>query len=274
MQPFVAQTPLARRLLIHDAMKAKRLSIKRQTQPGKDANTDVGSARKRADWHGPATLSDEALIALILAQDSSSGDVLAQRSSCVDDPLARARRLLNYVGGLAQLRHLRPHAYQGVDAVSEHEAARLCAALELGYRVHQDDALPAPDRPFNSELVVKWARPRLAGLEHEEVWVLCVNSHTALRSSWQVGRGGIHGCGLLARDILVPVVRDGANGFILVHNHPSGDPTPSPEDIALTRAISFAATSLCIPLLDHVVVARGGACSFFEMGLLDKVGGG
>jgi DNA repair protein RadC len=119
-------------------------------------------------------------------------------------------------------------------------------------------------------MIVHWARPRLAGLEHEEVWVLCVNSHTALRSAWQVGKGGIHGCGLLARDILVPVVRDGASGFILVHNHPSGDPTPSSEDIDLTRGIQIAAMSLCIPLLDHVVVARGGARSFFELGYLDR----
>jgi DNA repair protein RadC len=269
MQPFPAQTQLACALLTPDAMKARKLPIKRPAKPGSVESFDLAALRRQADWQGLAALSDEALIALIIAPDPAPGDV-GRTSSCIDEPLTRARRLLGHTGGLAQLRQLRPHAYRDLGVLAEHEAARLSAALQLGYRAQQDDALPAPDRPFNSQLVIQWARPRLAGLEHEEVWVLCVNSHTALRSAWQVGRGGIHGCGLLARDILVPVVRDGANGFILVHNHPSGDPTPSPEDIALTRAISFAATSLCIPLLDHVVVARGGACSFFEMGLLER----
>jgi len=250
-------------------MKAKKLAVKQQTKPTLLDHLDLAPLRRQADWQGLAALSDEALVALIIAPAPAPGDA-PKELAADNDALVRARRLLGMTGGLAQLRQLRPHSYQSLDVLSEFEAARLAAALQLGYRAHQDDVLPAPDRPFNSQLVIKWARPRLAGLEHEEVWVLCVNSHTALRSTWQVGRGGIHGCGLLARDILVPVVRDGASGFILVHNHPSGDPTPSPEDIALTRAISFAATSLCIPLLDHVVVARGGACSFFEMGYLDR----
>jgi|SRR6188768_1386215 len=261
---------LARRLLWSDAMKARKLSVKRPVKAAQVAQVELAALRGQADWQGLTALSDEALVALLIAPVHARKDAPAEDQPSEDDALARARRLLERAGGLVGLRQLRPHAYQTLDVLSPDEAARVAAALQLGYRAHQDDVLPAADRPFNSQLVIKWARPRLAGLEHEEVWVLCVNSHTALRSAWQVGRGGIHGCGLLARDILVPVVRDGASGFILVHNHPSGDPTPSPEDISLTRAISFAATSLCIPLLDHVVVARGGARSFFELGLLDR----
>jgi DNA repair protein RadC len=113
-----------------------------------------------------------------------------------------------------------------------------------------------------------WASPRLASLLHEEVWVLCVDAQSVLKSTWHVGRGGIHGCGLLARDILTPVVRDAASAFVLVHNHPSGDPSPSFEDKTLTEALQRAAESVGVPLLDHVVVARGGSYSFFQHGLL------
>jgi DNA repair protein RadC len=67
---------------------------------------------------------------------------------------------------------------------------------------------------------------------------------------------------------LGPVVRESASAFILVHNHPSGDPTPSQEDISMTSSLSEVATTLCVPLLDHVIVARGGTKSFFQLGLL------
>lgn len=238
-------------------------------QPRTGTNTHCNRAddtpqglQRRADWQGIESLSDHELLSLVLS-DSEAGD----QGRTEDHGL---RRLLQSYGNLATLQHLRPHSLRDQFGLCPSQAYRIAAAFQLGQRAHRDALVPPPDRPLNYEMIVRWARPRLAGLEHEEVWVLCVNSHTALRSAWQVGKGGIHGCGLLARDILVPVVRDGASGFILVHNHPSGDPTPSPEDIDLTRGIQVAAMSLCIPLLDHVVVARGGARSFFELGYLER----
>ncbi len=68
----------------------------------------------------------------------------------------------------------------------------------------------------------------------------------------------------MTRDVLSPALRDGASAIVLVHNHPSGDPTPSPEDIAMTRAVRSAGELVGIPLIDHVVVARGGASSLSE----------
>jgi DNA repair protein RadC len=97
---------------------------------------------------------------------------------------------------------------------------------------------------------------------------LCVDAKSVLSATFQVARGGVHGCALLTRDVLTPVVRQGAAGFVLVHNHPSGDPTPSREDIELTSHLSRAAQTISVPLLDHVVVARDGATSLFELGLL------
>lgn len=258
-EDFHLLSPGTRAALQH-SMPARSSTRKPKLKTEPSGAPCVASIRRQADWQGLDSLSDEALIALILARPEAENGG--------DEAIARARRLMQRVGGLSALCQLRPHAHQSFDDLDSTEAGRLAAALQLGLRVQRDALLPPPNHPFNSEMVIRWARSRLAGLEHEEVWVLCVNSHTALRSAWQVGRGGIHGCGLLARDILVPVVRDGASGFILVHNHPSGDPTPSPEDMELTRGLSFAASSLCIPLLDHVVVARSGACSFFELGYL------
>jgi DNA repair protein RadC len=151
------------------------------------------------------------------------------------------------------------------------EATRVCAAFELGRRAvgHLDDERRGAS-PMSAEAVARWAKPRLVHLDHEEVWVLCLDGRSALLCARQVGRGGVHGCALLARDVLVPIVREAASAFVLVHNHPSGDPTPSREDLDMTRALAAAADVVCVPLLDHVIVARGGHRSMFEMGFFDR----
>ncbi len=206
---------------------------------------------------GAASLGDADLLALVLGR---GGEGLA--------PVPFAADLLEAWGGLARSSTLRPGALSRHSGIGPSQAARLVSAFELGRRVAQDHSRLPPPFPLTKERVIAWARPRIGHLEHEEVWLLCVDQRSVLRSTHQVGRGGIHGCALLARDILTPVIRDGASGFILVHNHPSGDPTPSPEDIDLTRALSAAATTVCVPLLDHIVVAKEGGRSLFELGLL------
>jgi DNA repair protein RadC len=90
----------------------------------------------------------------------------------------------------------------------------------------------------------------------------------ALRAARRVAAGGLHGIHVQARDPLRIALREGASAFLLVHNHPSGDPTPSREDLDFTRAIADAARQVGAPLVDHVVVARSGFVSMLEAGLL------
>ena len=116
--------------------------------------------------------------------------------------------------------------------------------------------------------VEAWARPRLATLDHEELWLLALDGHHGLRAARLVASGGIHGLHVAARDGLRIALREGASAFVLVHNHPSGDPAPSPEDVAFTRAVERAAAVVGTPLLDHVVIARSRATSMLEAGLL------
>jgi DNA repair protein RadC len=87
-----------------------------------------------------------------------------------------------------------------------------------------------------------------------------------------VAQGGLHGCALTPGDVLRPAVRDGGSAFVLVHNHPSGDPVPSREDVAMTRLVAAAGELLGVPLLDHVIVARGGESSLLELGALGRDG--
>jgi DNA repair protein RadC len=138
-------------------------------------------------------------------------------------------------------------------------ACQLLAAVELGRR-----AAHLPRRSAKIECladVQDWAEGRLVRLSHEEVWVLSLDARNQIKRADRVGQGGVHGCGLNPTDILRPPVKHAASSIVMVHNHPSGDPTPSTADVSMTKLVAQACDLLGVPLLDHVVVAREGACS-------------
>lgn len=106
----------------------------------------------------------------------------------------------------------------------------------------------------------------------ERMYVVGIDGKNRCVLLHEVARGGLHGCAVSARDILRVVLMGHCSGFILVHNHPSGDPTPSVEDVEMTRALVRAADAVGCPLVDHVVI--GGMDSFVSMldaGILPSV---
>ena len=135
-------------------------------------------------------------------------------------------------------------------------AQALAAAFELGRRVELARARSL-QRLGSPADVVAWATPRLGTLTHEELWVLGLDGRGHLRGARCVAKGGLHGAAVRASDTLRAALRLDASAFVLVHNHPSGDPTPSKEDVALTAQIAAASSVIGVPLLDHIVVARG-----------------
>lgn len=94
----------------------------------------------------------------------------------------------------------------------------------------------------------------LANLPHEEVHLLLLNGRSEVIGTVKVGQGGLHGCALTAVDVLRPVVAGGAAAFIMSHNHPSGDPTPSRDDVSMTEHVKKCADLIGVPLLDHIIV--------------------
>jgi DNA repair protein RadC len=213
--------------------------------------------RERALSGDLARLGDVELLALVLGT-GSAGERVTEL----------ARDLLDAAGGLEGLLRAAPHGLAARRGLGPAKATRLVAALELGRRAtlsglaHRFPVLGSFDE------VVDWARPRLAGLDHEEVWLLSVDGRNGLKSARRVAQGGLHGCALTTRDVLGPALRDAASAILLVHNHPSGDPRASSEDIGMTRALRAACEVVGLPLLDHVIVARGGASSLLESGAL------
>jgi DNA repair protein RadC len=179
-----------------------------------------------------------------------------------------AALLLEENGGVAGLARAGVGALAQRAGVGAAKGARLAAAVELGRRATFAASLEANVKLPDRAAVERWATPRLATLDHEELWILALDGHHGLRAARRVASGGIHGMHVAARDPLRIALREGASAFVLVHNHPSGDPSPSPEDVTFTRVVERAAGVVGTPLLDHVIVARRRASSMLELGLL------
>lgn len=213
--------------------------------------------RERALLGGVETMHSVELLALLLGTGTRGASALAV-----------AAALLDQANGLCALHRMSAHLLAARRGVGTAKAARILASLELGRRLAV--AQLSETRPVCGSFVAvaAWAQPRLAALEHEEVWVLSLDARNGVKGTRRVGQGGVHGCALTAREILRPALLDAASGLVLVHNHPSGDPTPSEHDIRMTRAVAEAAQIVGLALLDHVVVARSGAESLVALGLL------
>ncbi len=135
--------------------------------------------------------------------------------------------------------------------------------------LHSLEPLPltSPILP-NTRAVMDYLRLLLAEETSEQLRVLFLDSQHRLIRNEIISKGDIVSAPCNTRDIMRRALELAATALILVHNHPSGDPTPSDRDVLATAAISRAAIALGIELLDHLVVARSGTTSLRALGLL------
>lgn len=212
--------------------------------------------RERALASGIVTLADGELLAIVLGTGTPKTPVLDL-----------ALGLLSDAGGLVALSRCSPSALSERRGIGPAKALRVCAGFELARRAAALSARPR-ERLSSSQAVAAYARLELGHLDHEEMWLLALDGQNGARAFRKVAQGGLHGCAVSARDVLRLALHEAASGFVLVHNHPSGDPTPSAEDIAMTRVLSEAAEIVGIALVDHVVVTRDAHASLLDLGIL------
>jgi DNA repair protein RadC len=229
------------------------MTIEDGSPPRKAAQSKTAGLHGRALMMGIETLADAELVAVVLGT-GGGGAPLATLAATLADELGPAGLARAGVGELSERRGIGPA-----------KALRLAAAIELGRRAVLAASLDAGIRLPDMGAVVAWARPRLATLDHEELWVLLLDGQNGLRAARRVASGGIHGLHVSVRDVLRVALREAARAFILVHNHPSGDPSPSSEDGVFTRAVTEGAKLVGCPLLDHVIVARQRASSIHDV---------
>ncbi len=200
--------------------------------------------RERLRDAGPGALSNQELLAILLRTGSAR-----------ESALALANRLLSRFRGLVGLARAGFAELCAERGLGEAKAAQVQAALELGKRIaaaqpEERAAIRSPDDVANLLL------GEMGLLDQEHLRVLLLNTRNHVLATHEVYRGSVHSAVVRIGELFREALRQNAPCIILVHNHPSGDPTPSAEDIAMTKQAIAAGELLDIDVLDHVILAH------------------
>jgi DNA repair protein RadC len=213
--------------------------------------------RERLWGVGPAALTGQELLAIVLGTGCAGRDAL----------VVAGELLAGVEGSLTRLARRPAAALARVAGVGRVKAARIAAALELGRRVVEQRE-PAPLRIARPADVQRLCGPRLRDLTVEEFHVLVLGTQSQVVGDLLITRGLLSSSLVHPREVFRAALAEAPAGIILVHNHPSGDPTPSADDRAVTRQLVEAGHLLDVPVFDHVIVAGERYLSFAEAGLL------
>ena len=211
--------------------------------------------RERLQQFGAGVLSDAELLAILFRTGYKGVNVIDLSA----DVLEECGRLV----GLARMPY---QELANIKGIGPAKAAELHACFELGRRVAQmtPEEKPQIKSPTDAARLLS----DMARLEQEEMRTLLLDTKNRVLARPRVYQGSVHTTVVRIGELFRDAVRHNATGIILAHNHPSGDPTPSPEDAAITREIVKAGALLDVEVLDHLVIgAQGKFVSLKERGL-------
>lgn len=211
--------------------------------------------RERLERQGAQALSNAELLAILL-RVGVPGESAVQVG----------QRLLNHFGGLAGIHRAAFDELCSQHGIAEAKASQIKAAIELGRRllVESPDERPLIHSPADAANLVLY---EMGALEQEELRLILLDVRNRVMAVVAQYRGSASSSQVRVGELFKDAIRRNASNLIVVHNHPSGDPTPSPDDVALTRAIVQAGKMLDIEVLDHLVIGRGRWVSLKERGL-------
>jgi DNA repair protein RadC len=212
----------------------------------------VPSAHERLDRGGARVLSDAELLTILLGPTAGANNTKLAAERLLES------RPLNEIAWAST------DELQQSPGIGRARAAAIAAAFELGRR-----GAWAP--PKRGERVLDPARVyellrHVAHSEVEEFWIVLMDVRGRLLKPVKIAQGSISQCPVNPRDVLREAVRIGAHGLVFTHSHPSGDPSPSPDDLDLTERLRAAAELCGILARDHVILAANGYYSFVEAG--------
>jgi DNA repair protein RadC len=211
--------------------------------------------RERLAKLGPQALTLAELLAILL------------RVGVVGESAVQVgQRLLQNFGGISGIHRASIDELSSQKGIKLAKAAQIKAAIELGRRliIESPEERPAIHSPAEAAEMVQY---EMRALEQEELRVLLLDTRNRVQHIETVYRGSVNSSQVRVAEIFKTAIRRNATNIIVIHNHPSGDPTPSPDDIAITRAILQAGELLDVKLLDHIIVGSGRFVSLKERGM-------
>jgi DNA repair protein RadC len=220
--------------------------------------TDLAEAerpRERLANLGPQALSNAELLAILLRVGVTG-----------ENSVQVGQRLLQRFGGLAGLHRAAFEEVCGQRGIGPAKAAQIKAAIELGRRLSLEspEERPAIHSPEDAAALVRY---EMSALEQEHLRVMLLDVRNRVLDIVEVYQGSLNTSQVRVGELFKAAIRRNAAAIIVVHNHPSGDATPSPDDIAITRAIAQAGKLLDIDVLDHLVIGGGRYISLKERGI-------
>lgn len=211
--------------------------------------------------NGPSSLTDAELLAVIIRTGSTG-----------ESSLSLAAKVLStsYPGGILSLLHLSLPELTSVKGIGKVKGIQLLCVGELSRRIWR--TLTVEEAPvFNEPAVIAgFYMEDMRHKEQEELHLMMLNTKNVLIKESLIFRGTVNSSVASPREMFVESLRYHAVRIILVHNHPSGDPTPSREDTALTGRMREAGLLLGIPLLDHIIIGDNAYFSFRERGIISS----
>ncbi|HLF01563.1 MAG TPA: DNA repair protein RadC [Anaerolineales bacterium] len=211
--------------------------------------------RERLAQAGPEALNNAELLAILLRTGLEGENVVRL-----------GERLLAQHGGLVGLLKMSYNDLQEVKGIGPAKAAQLKAAVELGRRIAaaSPGEKPTINSPADAANVVMY---EMRALDQEVVKVLLLDTRNRLLNVADVYRGSLNTSMIRVGELFREAVKQNAASIIVAHNHPSGDPSPSPDDVAVTRMMVEAGRLLDIPVHDHIVIGHNRFVSLKERGL-------
>lgn len=219
----------------------------------KDIPADM-RPREKLLRYGPGILSDQELLAIIIRSGTRDANAI-QLAESVLYQFKDLRGINN--AGMEEL-------CSSASGMGQAKSAQIKAALELGKRLSQQDS--AVVRIKSPQDVAAWVMEELRYLQHEQFKVLLLNTKNVIIACEEVSRGSLNASIVHPREVFSRAIKRSAAAIILVHNHPSGDPTPSQEDLNVTRRLVEVGRLVGIDVLDHLIIGDGVFCSLKEKG--------
>ena len=214
--------------------------------------------RERLLAKGADALTKAELLAIIIRDGT-------RKESALD----LGRRLLKAYGNLRNLREQTAAELCRIEGIGPARAAQVLAALELASRIGEE-GLQKGAVFTSSETVFKHFHSRMRYLKQERFLCVLLDTKNRIMKEVVISTGGLNASMINARDVLHAAVAEAASAIILIHNHPSGDPKPSADDIHVTHRIKAGCELTGVRLLDHIIIGEEGYCSLADVGELDK----